>query len=133
MGNAMSKTLIEGVVGENVKLRRKLQKIQDNKIEIRKLETALASERKKVVILRQRCDARNDKIKGLRELVHNTEKELRKEKRECRRRVAESQGISEDLVKQLTKKDQALRDANARANALHDRLSKIFDSLKGLL
>jgi hypothetical protein len=49
----MSKTLIEGVVGENVKLRRKLQNIKDNKVEIRKLETALASERKKVVILRQ--------------------------------------------------------------------------------
>ena len=129
----MSKTLIEGVVGENVKLRRKLQKIQDNKIEIRKLETALASERKKVVILRQRCDARNDKIKGLRELVHNTEKELRQEKRECRRRVAEAQQVSEGLVRQLSKQEQVSRDANARADALHDRLSKIFDSLKGLV
>jgi chromosome segregation ATPase len=129
----MSKTLIEGVVGENVKLRRKLQKIQDNKIEIRKLETALASERKKVVILRQRCDARNDKIKGLRELVHNTEKELRQEKRECRRRVAESQEVAEGLVKQLSKQERALRAASARADALHDRLSKIFDSLKGLV
>jgi chromosome segregation ATPase len=129
----MSKTLIEGVVGENVKLRRKLQSIKDNKVEIRKLETALAGERKKVVILRQRCDARNDKIRGLRELVHNTEKELRQAKRECRRRVAESQEAAEGLVKQLSKKEQALRDANARAEALHDRLSKIFDSLKGLL
>lgn len=129
----MSKTLIEGVVGENVKLRRKLQKIQDNKIEIRKLETALASERKKVVILRQRCDARNDKIKGLRELVNNTEKELRQEKRECRRRVAEAQQVSEGLVRQLSKQEQVSRDANARADALHDRLSKIFDSLKGLV
>ena len=129
----MSKTLIEGVVGENVKLRRKLQKIQDNKIEIRKLETALASERKKVVILRQRCDARNDKIKGLRELVHNTEKERRQEKRECRRRVAEAQQVSEGLVRQLSKQEQVSRDANARADALHDRLSKIFDSLKGLV
>jgi chromosome segregation ATPase len=129
----MSKTLIEGVVGENVKLRRKLQSIKDNKVEIRKLETALAGERKKVVILRQRCDARNDKIKGLRELVHNTEKELRQAKRECRRRVAEAQEAAEGLVKQLSKKEQALRDANARADALHDRLSKIFDSLKGLL
>ena len=129
----MSKTLIEGVVGENVKLRRKLQNIKDNKVEIRKLDTALASERKKVVILRQRCDARNDKIRGLRELVHNTEKELRQAKRECRRRVAESQEAAEGLVKQLSKKEQALRDANARADALHDRLSKIFDSLKGLL
>lgn len=129
----MSKTLIEGVVGENVKLRRKLQKIEDNKIEIRKLEAALASERKKVVILRQRCDARNDKLKGLRELVHNTEKELRQEKRECRRRVAEAQAAAEGMVKQLSKKEQALRDANARAEALHDRLASIFDSLKGLL
>ena len=129
----MSKTLIEGVVGENVKLRRKLQKIQDNKIEIRKLETALASERKKVVILRQRCDARNDKIKGLRELVNNTEKERRQEKRECRRRVAEAQQVSEGLVRQLSKQEQVSRDANARADALHDRLSKIFDSLKGLV
>ena len=129
----MSKTLIEGVVGENVKLRRKLQKIQDNKIEIRKLETALASERKKVVILRQRCDARNDKIKGLRELVNNTEKELRQEKRECRRRVAEAQQVSEGLVRPLSKQEQVSRDANARADALHDRLSKIFDSLKGLV
>ena len=129
----MSKTLIEGVVGENVKLRRKLQKIKENKIEIRKLETALASERKKVVILRQRCDARNDKIKGLRELVNNTEKELRQEKRECRRRVAEAQQVSEGLVRQLSKQEQVSRDANARADALHDRLSKIFDSLKGLV
>ena len=129
----MSKTLIEGVVGENVKLRRKLQSIKDNRVEIRKMDSALTAEKRKVELLKQRVSARSDKISGLRDRIFDLERELRQQKKECSKRVNAAQATSESLIKQLAKRESALRDSEARGDALHSKIVKIHESLRGLV
>lgn len=129
----MSKTLIEGVVGENVKLRRKLQSIKDNKGEIRKLDIALAGEKRKVELLKQRISARGDKISGLRDRIFDLERELRQQKKESRKQVNDAHAASAAMVKQLAKKESDLRDSESKREALHYRIVKIHESLRGLV
>ena len=129
----MKKAIIEGVVGENVKLRRRLQSIEDNKPTIRKLELALAAEKRKVKLLEQRCAARSDKLRTAKADHHAAERELRRSVREWKRATKEANQAAQMFMKQVEKAERQAESANARAEALQEQIARIFESLKGLV